>query len=79
MSHIRRTFSGHADSKLRENLGGMTDSFAAGNTQNRSFEHFHHPFVPEYAAQTLVVLDFLPSLRIIKVRGEANAETWIYS
>ena len=51
----------------------------AGGQQMLSFRIFHHPFVPEYATGRLVVLDFLHSLRIINVRGEVYAQTWIYS
>jgi hypothetical protein len=34
--------------------------------------------MPDYAAGATVVLDFLPAIGIIKVRGEPYEETWFY-
>ena len=33
-------------------------------------KHHNHPFVPEYAARYVVVLDFFASLRIMRIRGD---------
>jgi hypothetical protein len=34
--------------------------------------------MPDYAAGAMVVLDFLPAIGIIKVRGELDEKTWFY-
>jgi len=34
-------------------------------------KHIHHPFLPEYVAVYVLVLDFFTSLRIMKTRGDS--------